>query len=147
MQKNKDDIQLFHFWSKILPCKYLSITILICLLNGNNYIAKMDRYVCSIIMIPLLIIIHNTDFAHITFNYRPGNIEKFRNIVTSRAYFRVFLTSICGLGNPKCDLANLIVVNFPLLHASCFIDLFLCLRLCMLYVNFENGTACFSMLN
>ena len=59
----------------------------------------------------------------------------------SRAYCRVVLATLCGLGNLECDLGHLKVWStLSLLHACYIAEAFPCLGLYMFYVSFENTT-------
>ena len=64
----------------------------------------------------------------------------------SKAYFGVILATLCDLGHFEYGRGDLkLWSTFPLFHASYFTEVFLCLGLHVVYVNFEKSTTCASM--
>ena len=63
-----------------------------------------------------------------------------------RTYFKVVLATICGHGNlEECDFGNFQMCStFSLSHDSFFAEVYLCISLYMLYLNFEKSTTCVS---
>ena len=65
---------------------------------------------------------------------------------SNRAYFRVVLATLCGLGNLERGLGSLKMWStFLLSYAASFTEVLLCFGLYMLYANFENRRTCVSM--